>query len=477
MAVAQVKKKKKFKFWLMIFIPPSAMLIGMLAMVITVAALLAAIVAAVQGDEQQTASPVFSEAVMEYKDDIEAACRTYGLSQEWVLHIMAMMEFLTHGEGRDPMKTQTDEMINSGLANTYLNPDYSIKTGVKSILELIQQLGITTPDDDPKKLLLLYQAYYERDVHFIEKVNEAGGIDSYDTSGWTFANEVQNFIVSANMYKNVNGALLWPCPSSSYISSPYGGRDAPTAGASSNHKGIDIGAALGADIVSSAAGTVTTVAYNNARGHYIIVDHGKSVNGDNIKTLYQHCSKIYAAQGNKVEQGEVIAAVGSTGYSTGAHLHYEVLVNGVNVDPEEYLGQQLFEATNISGNGQGLKYTSEDLDLVSRLLWREAGASWATDELQRLVVSVVVNRVNSPLFPNTLREVIYQPGQYAPAINGQIDSAVPDARTRANAKYVLDNGPICPSNVLYQANFKQGSGVYKAIYDDILGTWSYFCYQ
>lgn len=459
-------------------VPMTVISTMMLALVLIVAALLSAIVAAVtSSSDQQSASPIFSEAVMEYQDDIEAACSANGLSQEWVLHIMAMMEILTKGEGRDPMKTQIDEVINSSVANSYLNPQYSINTGVKEIAQLINRLGITTPNDDPKKLLLLYQAYYDRSWDFIDKVNEAGGIDNYDTSEWTFANEVQNFIVNANMYKNTNGNLLWPCPSSSYISSHYGNRNAPVAGASTNHKGIDIMANSGADITASASGKVTTVSYSNARGHYIIIDHGKSINGDNVKTLYQHCSQIYLKQGQTVSQGDVIAAVGSTGYSTGPHLHFEVLINDINVDPEEYLGKQLFEASNISGNGNGLKYTSEDLDLVARLLYREAGASWSSDELQRLVVSVLVNRVNSPLFPNTLKECIYQPGQYAPAISGSINSAVPDARTIANAKYVLDNGPICPDIVLYQANFKQGSGVYKAIYDDILGTWSYFCYQ
>lgn len=127
------------------------------------------------------------------------------------------------------------------------------------------------------------------------------------------------------------GSLMWPC-AGGYISSPYGGRVSPTAGASSNHKGIDIAAGSGTAIYAADGGVVTTSSYSTARGYYIVVSHG---NG--MSTLYQHCSAIYASAGQTVSQGQVIAAVGSTGYSTGPHLHFEVLINGVNVDPQNYI--------------------------------------------------------------------------------------------------------------------------------------------
>ena len=127
------------------------------------------------------------------------------------------------------------------------------------------------------------------------------------------------------------GSLIWPC-ASGYISSHFGGRTSPTAGASSNHKGVDIAASTGTSIYAADGGTVVTVSYSSARGNYIVVSHG---NG--LSTLYQHCSAIYASVGDKVSQGDVIAAVGSTGVATGAHLHFEVWVNGVPVDPENYI--------------------------------------------------------------------------------------------------------------------------------------------
>ena len=126
------------------------------------------------------------------------------------------------------------------------------------------------------------------------------------------------------------GYYVFPC--SGYISSGYGGRVAPTAGATAWHAGIDIAAGSGTPIRASAAGVVTTVAYNGARGNYIVVNHGGG-----ISTLYQHCSAIYASPGQSVAQGQTIAAVGSTGVSTGAHCHFEFWVNGVPVNPLAYV--------------------------------------------------------------------------------------------------------------------------------------------
>ncbi|MBQ9828453.1 MAG: peptidoglycan DD-metalloendopeptidase family protein [Lachnospiraceae bacterium] len=126
------------------------------------------------------------------------------------------------------------------------------------------------------------------------------------------------------------GYYIFPC--SGYISSGYGGRSAPTAGATAWHAGIDIAGGSGSPIRASAAGVVTTVAYNSARGNYIVVNHGGG-----ICTLYQHCSAIYASPGQSVAQGQTIAAIGSTGVSTGPHCHFEFWVNGVPVNPLAYV--------------------------------------------------------------------------------------------------------------------------------------------
>ena len=120
-------------------------------------------------------------------------------------------------------------------------------------------------------------------------------------------------------------------------------------------------------------------------------------------------------------------------------------------------------------------YTQEDVDLLARLIYCEMGCAWIPDEQQRNVGSVVLNRIASPLYPNTLREVIYQPGQYSPASSGCLETATPDERTIQNAKWLLENGSILPAGVLGQSTVAQGA-VHCSYYDSYLGTTTYYCY-
>ena len=128
------------------------------------------------------------------------------------------------------------------------------------------------------------------------------------------------------------GAFTWPVPSSKRVTSDYGPRKSPTAGASSNHKGIDIGAPKGDSIVAAAPGKVTVSRYSSSAGYYITLDHGGG-----LYTVYMHCSKLLVSVGDVVDAGEVIAKVGSTGISTGPHLHFGVSLNGTYVSPWGYL--------------------------------------------------------------------------------------------------------------------------------------------
>ncbi len=131
-----------------------------------------------------------------------------------------------------------------------------------------------------------------------------------------------------------NGRLSTPC--NGYVSSEFGGRNSPGGIGSTNHKGRDYAASYGSGIYAAASGTVTTVVHNYntsvGRGAYVVINHG---NG--LSTVYQHCSKIYVSEGQSVSVGQNIAAVGTSGASTGPHLHFEVWVNGVPVDPRNYL--------------------------------------------------------------------------------------------------------------------------------------------
>ena len=129
------------------------------------------------------------------------------------------------------------------------------------------------------------------------------------------------------------GAFRWPCPSSTRVTSDYGTRVSPMSGASSNHKGIDIGASAGADIIAAADGTVTAASYSSAAGNYVMIDHGGG-----LYTVYMHASSLLVSPGQTVSAGDVIAKVGSTGISTGSHLHFGVSLNGSYVSPWSYLG-------------------------------------------------------------------------------------------------------------------------------------------
>ena len=127
-----------------------------------------------------------------------------------------------------------------------------------------------------------------------------------------------------------NGVLSNPAPAAR-ISSYFGPRVAPTAGASTYHNGMDFAAPTGTPIYAAADGKVITAQYNNIRGYYLVVAHE---NG--LQTWYQHCSAMYVSVGQTVSKGQNIAAIGSTGISTGPHLHFEVHAGGVPVDPRNY---------------------------------------------------------------------------------------------------------------------------------------------
>jgi len=125
----------------------------------------------------------------------------------------------------------------------------------------------------------------------------------------------------------VGGKYMWPLDLKyNYISSYFGRRT--LGGGVENHKALDIPANAGANIYAANSGTIVTATYHYSYGNYVVIDHGGGQ-----ATLYAHCSKILVKVGDKVNKGDVIAKVGTTGYSTGNHLHFEVRINGTAVDP------------------------------------------------------------------------------------------------------------------------------------------------
>lgn len=129
------------------------------------------------------------------------------------------------------------------------------------------------------------------------------------------------------------GKFTWPCPSSYIISSEYGNRLHPILGINKFHSGLDIAAPTGSPIVAAYDGTVIAASYNDTMGNYVMIDHG-----DGLYTVYMHASALYVSKDEKVSRGQNIAAVGSTGRSTGPHLHFGVRLNGNYVNPHNYVG-------------------------------------------------------------------------------------------------------------------------------------------
>lgn len=171
-------------------------------------------------------------------------------------------------------------------------------------------------------------------------------LESIEANLKTVTAKLNTLIAQANANKNQNtgggtagpsqiigdGTLAWPT-TSWRITSTYGWRDIPVAGATAWHDAIDIGAAIGTPVYAAADGTVITAkwGYNGGRGVYIMIDHG---NG--LVTRYQHLSDMYVSVGQTVSKGQNIAAVGNTGASSGPHLDFAIYVNGSTVDPLLY---------------------------------------------------------------------------------------------------------------------------------------------
>lgn len=138
----------------------------------------------------------------------------------------------------------------------------------------------------------------------------------------------------AGSQTNNSSGFRWPLKVSGRISSYFGNRTSPTAGASSYHKGLDIAAPTGTEIVAANGGTVASAGYSSTMGYYAMIYHGNST-----YTVYMHCNSLKVSKGDQVTKGQGIATVGSTGISTGPHLHFGVSVNGNYVDPLKYVSQ------------------------------------------------------------------------------------------------------------------------------------------
>ena len=157
-------------------------------------------------------------------------------------------------------------------------------------------------------------------------------IDEYNTRFAEINAEILSLAMEGIDTQYIGGELAWPVPGYTRISSKYGMRTHPITGVYKLHTGVDISAPTGANFIAANDGVVTKACFNAAYGNMVIIDHGGG-----ISTLYAHGSEILVQVGQVVKRGEPVLKVGSTGYSTGPHAHFEVRIDGVVTDPMPYI--------------------------------------------------------------------------------------------------------------------------------------------
>lgn len=142
---------------------------------------------------------------------------------------------------------------------------------------------------------------------------------------------------NASSVPKTSGSYYWPCQSSTYITSKFGYRVHPIFGTTKYHYGVDVAANSGSTVSAIASGTVSIAEYSSSYGYYVVIYHN-----DGTTSLYAHLSSMAVSAGDSVSQGQTIGYVGSTGNSTGPHLHFEIRINGSCVDPLPYFSNLSF---------------------------------------------------------------------------------------------------------------------------------------
>lgn len=303
------------------------------------------------GDSSNTGYIPVSEEVEQYSPLISKYAKEYGIN-EYTELIKAVMMQESGGRGSDPMQASecgyNTKYPHSPGAIT--DPEYSIKCGVQMLASVLKAAGCKSPSD-MEHIKLALQGYnfgggyitwalekhggYSRAnaVEFSQLQAKKTGMSAYGDPD--YVEHVLRYYPFGNpSYGIVNtgpGKLGLPIQNmkKSNISSPFGYRKSPGGIGSKYHKGLDIAFPTGTHVLACEAGKVEVAGWSKGFGKCIIISHGGGV-----KTTYAHLSKINVTKGQRVVRGQFIGEVGSTGNSTGPHLHLGVSVNGSYVDPQ-----------------------------------------------------------------------------------------------------------------------------------------------
>lgn len=236
--------------------------------------------------------------------------------------IVEMKEELQNQKVNLEDKKSQIEQDKSNLENTkaeldVVTAEYQTQVDELKVLEEEQNAEILKLTDEEKSIQDEINKYKEDNANLQQYFNT------------TTNNVVTPTYNTTNSTVSASGFIK---PSGGSVTCYYGPRVHPVTGVNSIHTGVDFGAAYGTPIVAAKSGVVTTATYHTAYGNMVIIDHG-----DGTSTLYAHASSFATSVGQTVSQGQTIAYVGSTGYSTGPHLHFEIRINGQHVNPLPYV--------------------------------------------------------------------------------------------------------------------------------------------
>ena len=303
------------------------------------------------GDSSNTGYIPVSEEVEQYSPLISKYAKEYGIS-EYTELIKAVMMQESGGRGTDPMQASE-----CGYNTKYphrpgaiTDPEYSIKCGVQMLASVLKAAGCESPSD-MEHIKLALQGYNFGSGYITWALEKHGGYSKANAVEFSqlqakkigmsaygdpdYVEHVLRYYPFGNpSYGIVNtgpGKLGLPIQNmkKSNISSPFGHRKSPGGIGSKYHKGLDIAFPTGTHVLACEAGNVEHASWSKGFGKCIIISHGGGV-----KTTYAHLSKINVTKGQRVVRGQFIGEVGSTGNSTGPHLHLGVSVNGSYVDPQ-----------------------------------------------------------------------------------------------------------------------------------------------
>ena len=212
------------------------------------------------------------------------------------------------------------------------------QTDLKKKKSKAEQLAVITQNNKTQAVVNLSQEEIELQQKIEEYKNQEAQIEAF-------------IKLASNEYEYTGdytgGIMAWPvAKSGTYITSAYGTREHPIEGIIKQHTGIDIGnAGLGAPVIAAADGVVTLAGYYGGYGNCVVISHGS-----NISTLYGHGQAILTEVGKQVKKGDLIMEVGSTGVSTGPHLHFEVRINSIAVNPMPYLTGEVTNLEDVNNN-------------------------------------------------------------------------------------------------------------------------------